>query len=141
MAILGVDTVAVVVKDPRTAIAWYRDVLGLDVAYIGPSVSNPDPGVQGTPEEPGHWIEMGPKAPRTRLHLCALGGATEPGPSGITLLTDDIRGDFERLRSRGVVFRGPPERMDWGEWICEFEDPDGNVFDLKQPLDSRPWAI
>jgi len=34
MTVLGVDTIAIVVSDPRKAIAWYRDVLGLDFAYI-----------------------------------------------------------------------------------------------------------
>jgi hypothetical protein len=24
--------------------------------------------------------------------------------------------------------------MEWGEWLCEFADPDGNEFDLKQPI-------
>ena len=69
MVVLGIDTVAIVVADRRKAIAWYRDVLGLEIAYIGPN----DPeatGGSGTPEDPGHWIELGPRRPRTRVHLC-----------------------------------------------------------------------
>jgi len=53
VAILGIDTVAIVVSDRRQALAWYRDVLGLEVAYIGPN----DPAAKdgsGTPEDPGH---------------------------------------------------------------------------------------
>lgn len=140
MTIQGLDTVAVVVADRRKAIAWYRDVLGVPVAYIGPSTPNPEPTVQGTPDDPGHWIELGPRAPRTRVHLCEMGGQTEPGPTGITFLTDDILADYERMRAKGVAFQGPPERMEWGEWLAQFEDPDGNVFDLKQPTDPRPWS-
>jgi predicted enzyme related to lactoylglutathione lyase len=64
-----------------------------------------------------------------------MGGTTEPGPSGITFLTDDIRSDYERMLRKGVRFLYPPKRMDWGEWLCEFADPDGNEFDLKQPAD------
>jgi len=139
MTVLGLDTVAVVVSDPRKAILWYRDVLGLPVAYLGPSESTSDPGVQGSAEAPGHWIEMGRSAPRTRIHLCVMGGQTEPGPTGITFLTDDIAADHERLRAKGVPFLSPPRRMDWGEWIAEFADPDGNRFDLKQPLDPSAW--
>lgn len=137
MPLLGIDTVAVVVSDGRKALAWYRDVLGLEVAYIGPDVPNPDPGVQGTPENPGHWIELGPRRPLTRIHLCGLGGKTEPGPTGITLLTDDIRADYDRMRSNGVRFLSQPQKMDWGEWLCAFLDPDGNEFDLKQPSTPR----
>lgn len=136
MTVLGIDTVAIVVSDRREAIAWYRDVLGLPVAYIGPNSEDAPPDAEGTPEDPGHWIELGPGRPRTRVHLCEMGGRTEPGPTGITFLTDDIRAEYERLESLGVRFLGPPEAMGWGEWLCQFVDPDGNEFDLKQP--ARP---
>ena len=139
MTLLGVDTIAIVVSDPRKAIAWYRDVLGLDVVYIGPTDSNPDPEVQGTPENPGHWVELGPARPRTRVHLCFMGGETEPGLSGVTFITDDIHADYERMRRAGVEFRLPPEKMEWGEWLGQFVDPDGNVFDLKQPISTAGW--
>ena len=115
------------------------DVLGLDVAYIGPSESNPDPSVQGTAENPGHWVELGPARPRTRVHLCFMRGETEPGPSGITFITDDIQGDYERMRRRGVEFPLPPEKMEWGEWLGQFADLDGNVSDLKQPISTAEW--
>ncbi|HII41023.1 MAG TPA: VOC family protein [Thermoplasmata archaeon] len=133
MPIQGIDTVAVAVSDGRKSIAWYGDVLGLPVAYIGPEAPNPDPKVQGTPENPGHWIELGPRRPLTRVHLCELGGKTEPGPTGITFLTDDIHADYERMRRQGVRFLSAPQKMDWGEWLCAFVDPDGNELDLKQP--------
>ncbi len=138
MAILGVDTVAIVVSDRRKAIAWYRDVLGLRVHYLGPNDTTAATG-EGTPKDPGHWIELGPGRPQTRVHLCEMGGETEPGPTGITFLTSDIRGDYERMRARGVLFVSQPQRMEWGEWLCEFQDPDGNRFDLKQPVDTEAW--
>src|SRR5437773_11949265 len=141
MTVLGVDTIAIVVSDPRKAIEWYRDVLGLDVAYIGPSDSNPDPSVQGTAENPGHWVELGPARPRTRVHLCFMRGETEPGPSGITFITDDIQADYERMRRQGVEFPLPPEKMEWGEWLGQFADLDGNVFDLKQPIYAAEWKV
>src|SRR2546428_5861246 len=136
MGILGIDTIAIVVADRHKAIRWYRDVLGLDVAYIGPRTSNVDPSVQGTPDDAGHWIEMGPLRPQTRIHVCQM-DETEPGPTGITFLTDDIVADYERMRELGVEFPVPPEKVEWGEWLGQFADPDGNVFDLKQPISTR----
>ena len=137
MTIDGIDTVAVVVADKKKALRWYTDVLGLRVAYIGPPVPNPDPRIQGTLDNPGHWIELGPGRPGTRVHLCELEDhRTEPGPTGITLLTSDINQEYELLASKGVKFLSRPKKMEWGEWICEFVDPDGNEFDLKQPSDS-----
>jgi catechol 2,3-dioxygenase-like lactoylglutathione lyase family enzyme len=133
IAITGLDTVAIVVSDKRSAIRWYRDILGLKVAYVGPPEPNKNPAVQGTPEDPGHWIEMGSPRPMTRVHLCRLrDGQTEPGPTGITFLSDDIMNDYSRMKMKGVRFLSAPKKMEWGEWLCQFADPDGNEFDLKQ---------
>jgi catechol 2,3-dioxygenase-like lactoylglutathione lyase family enzyme len=133
MTLTGLDTVAIVVSDKRTAIAWYRNVLELEVAYICPPEAKSDPTIQGSPDNPGHWIEMGPRRPMTRIHLCELADHhTEPGPSGITFLSNNILEDYDRLKKKGVHFLGEPKRMDWGEWLCQFVDPDGNEFDLKQ---------
>jgi catechol 2,3-dioxygenase-like lactoylglutathione lyase family enzyme len=138
MTVIGIDTVAIVVSDRTKAIRWYRDVLGLRVAYVGPSGGD-SAANEGTPDNAGHWIEMGPGRPRTRIHLCEMGGATEPGPTGITFLSDDIRAEYERMRSKGVRFLSPPTKMEWGEWLCQFVDPDGNGFDLKQAMAPTEW--
>jgi len=133
MTITGMDTVAVVVSDRKRAIAWYRDVLGLRVAYIGPSEANKDHAVQGSPSDAGHWVEMGVPRPMTRIQLCELEDQhTEPRPSGLTFLSDDIMGDYLRMKAKGVRFLNAPQKMEWGEWLCQFTDPDGNEFDLKQ---------
>ena len=87
MTVLGIDTVAIVVSDLRKAIAWYRDILGLAVAYIGPNTQESGSDVPGNADNPGHWVELGPSRPQTRVHLCFMGGSVEPGPSGITFIT------------------------------------------------------
>ncbi len=135
MTITSIDTVAVVVSDRKKALYWYRDLLGLQVAYVGPFEPSADPRVPGSPDRPGHWIELGPGRPLTRVHLCELSDrGTEPGRTGITFLTDNIHAEYDRLRSKSVRFLYPPKKMAWGEWLCEFADPDGNQFDLKQPI-------
>ncbi|HXX72215.1 MAG TPA: VOC family protein [Candidatus Acidoferrales bacterium] len=134
MSITGIDTVAVVVSDRHKAVEWYHRALGLDLAYIGPPEPSSDPAVQGTPEKAGHWVELGPKRPLSRIHICEASDCeVERGSTGITFLTDNILAEYERLNALGVRFLRPPRRMDWGEWLCSFQDPDGNEFDLKQP--------
>jgi len=136
MPITTIDTVAIVVSDKRKAIKWHTETLRLPLAYVGPPVPSSDPKIQGTPENPGHWVEIGQKRPLTRIHLCEIiDHGTEPGPTGITLLTDDIISDHDRLVRAGVKFLQPPQKMEWGEWLCQFVDPDGNEFDLKQPAE------
>jgi catechol 2,3-dioxygenase-like lactoylglutathione lyase family enzyme len=135
LTILGIDTVAVVVSNRKEALKWFTEVLGLPVAYIGPAEASSNASVQGSLENPGHWIELGLGRPMTRIHLCELGDRrVEPGPTGITFLTDNILREYDRLRVKGVRFMNSPKQMEWGEWLCEFLDPDGNEFDLKQPL-------
>ncbi len=127
MTITGIDTVAVVVADRHKALAWYREVLGMDVAFVAP--------------EEGHWIEVGPARPLTRLHICEVPEGVEAGPTGITFLTEDIHEEYNRLRRAGVPFLYPPKRMEWGEWLCAFSDPDGNEFELKEPVDPSEWIL
>jgi catechol 2,3-dioxygenase-like lactoylglutathione lyase family enzyme len=116
MTIVGIDTVAIVVSNRKEALRWYADVLGLPVAFIGPFESSSDPAVQGSPDKPGHWIELGPNRPLTRVHLCELPeGNTEPGHTGITFLTDDISADYDLLTVKGVRFLRAPKKMEWGE--------------------------
>src|SRR2546428_9494777 len=92
MTVLGVDTIAIVVSDPQKAIEWYRDVLGLDVAYIGPSESNPDPSVQGTAENPGHLVELGPARPRPQGPPRFLRGGTGTRAPGVTVINGGTPG-------------------------------------------------
>lgn len=114
MTVTGIDTVAVLVSDRHTALKWYHSILGLQLAYVGPPESSSDPTIQGTPEAAGHWIELGPDRPLSRIHICELANhKTEPGPTGITFLTDDIRVEYERLKANGVKFIYPPRKMDW----------------------------
>ena len=142
MTILGIDTVAIVVSNRTKAVHWFTEVLGLPIAYIGPPEPSTDPTKQGSVDNPGHWIELGPPRPLTRVHLCELEDhRIEPGATGITFLTDNILGEYERLTARGVHFKNSPKRMEWGEWLCEFVDPDGNEFDLKQPVRPEKWTV
>src|SRR5256886_17624858 len=84
-------------------------------------------------------MSFGPGQPVPCMPLFHLVGTTEPAPAGITFITDDIQKDRERLRRAGLEVPMPPEKMEWGEWLSQFVDPDGNVFDLKQPISAREW--
>ena len=50
----------------------------------------------------------------------------------INLGVNDIHGEYDELRRRGVDFLRPPEREHWGGWVATFRDPDGNVLQLLQ---------
>ena len=50
----------------------------------------------------------------------------------VFLTTDDVRGDYEELKGRGVEFTEEPEDRFYGT-DCGFRDPSGNPWRLTQP--------
>lgn len=64
-------------------------------------------------------------------------GCQQPSASAITdqitavIPSDDLDGDYARLRAAGVPFLGEPRRIDdWGMRCTYFRDPEGNLFEL-----------
>jgi uncharacterized glyoxalase superfamily protein PhnB len=52
----------------------------------------------------------------------------------VFLTTDDIKRDYDELRSQGVEFTEPPEERPYGI-DCGFRDPSGNSLRLTQIRD------
>jgi hypothetical protein len=67
--------------------------------------------------------------PPARTYQKALFDAGIPATA---LITKDIASDVERLRARGVRFRGEPARMG-PVTAVSFEDTCGNLIHLVQP--------
>jgi catechol 2,3-dioxygenase-like lactoylglutathione lyase family enzyme len=112
-----VANVIIGVNDQDTMLAFYTDVLGLDLRADVP-FGNGD-----------RWIEVAPAGTETPIALCPPGPGNIAGgkDTGITLQTDDIDGYHARLGEHGVdvdaqVSRmgGPVPPMFW------FRDPEGN---------------
>jgi len=58
-------------------------------------------------------------------------GIYEAGLPVIVFGTEDIQADYERLKEKGVVFRGEPKKTEWGTQTV-FEDTCGNLIQLHQ---------
>lgn len=50
--------------------------------------------------------------------------------TGLSIASDDITADYERLQAHGVSFAAPPSRQSWGGVLAHFSDPSGNVWTL-----------
>lgn len=121
--IVGVQDVYMYVADMERAIRFYGDLLGLKVT-----------------SNDGHWAALDVGGVRMGLH--STGGVPVPtvprDPAGakagatLTLRSNNIDEDVDRLKIVGVRFLGSISRADWGAVIA-FEDPDGNVVKLMQP--------
>ena len=121
---------SVMVHDQERAQHFYTSILGFSIVADVPvgehrwlTVSSPD-GLVGVE------LLLEPMAfPPAREYQKALFDAGIPATA---FVTDDIRGDFERLKSAGVVFRGEP--LDLGAVTAvAFEDTCGNLIQLVQP--------
>lgn len=56
---------------------------------------------------------------------------TQPDTFVAVIPTDDLDGDYQRLKSAGVEFMSEPRPMEgWGMRCTYFRDPEGNLFEL-----------
>src|SRR3954452_988963 len=125
------------VNDQEEALAFYTQKLGMEIRS------------DVTLAELGdfRWLQVGPPGQDDiAITLMAIPG--EPvmdaetaeqvrtlmakGFAGtVFLTTEDVRGDYDTLKSRGVEFTEAPEERPYGI-DCGFRDPSGNHFRLTQ---------
>jgi uncharacterized glyoxalase superfamily protein PhnB len=134
---IKISTTQVWVHDQDEALAFYTEKLGFEVRS---DVSLPEMGdfrwlTVGAPGQenidivlmaiPGPPVFDAETADQVRT-LMSKGAAT-----AIFLTTDDVYGDFERLKAAGVEFTEEPEERPYGI-DAGFRDPSGNHFRLTQ---------
>lgn len=121
---------SVMVDDQAKALDFYTGVLGFEKCADLPfgefrwlTVTSPD-GVAGVE------LVLEPMAfPPARDYQKAM---YEGGIPALALITTDIGAEVERLKAKGVVFRGQPQRMGPISAVS-FEDGCGNLINLVQP--------
>jgi uncharacterized glyoxalase superfamily protein PhnB len=116
------------VDDLEAAIAFYRDVLGLEMNFN---------------DEVSAMFLLGSVAlfvmKSTRGSEQLAGEVTGiPRRNGATTLfcapTDDVDALYNDLVARGVTFITEPVSQPWGMRTANFKDPDGHVWEIFQPI-------
>jgi lactoylglutathione lyase len=149
--LVGVWHFSFTVSDLNRSIAFYRDLLGLqlvhmqeqDNAYTRRLVGFPDAvlrvaqlAVPGQPRSIStHDLELveyvRPRGERRDGRIC------DPGAPHLALTVRDARTIYERLIETGVRFVSPPNAItagvNEGGYACYFHDPDDIVLELLQP--------
>ncbi|MGW2783343.1 VOC family protein [Streptomyces populi] len=128
------------VDDHDKALAFYRDVLGLevrgDVGFEGMrwvTVGSPlQPDVEIVLEPPGADPDASPADKQAMAQLLAKGMLR-----GVIFSTTDCDELFERVRASGADVVQEPEDQPYGLRDCAFRDPAGNLlrFAQKRPAD------
>ncbi|NJM41981.1 MAG: VOC family protein [Anaerolineae bacterium] len=128
---MKVTLTSIMVDDQDKALNFYTNVLGFqkhaDIP-MGPfrwlTVTSPEglPGVEVVLEPIGF--------PAAETYQKALHEAGKPLTA---FISNDLQAEYEKLKARGVVFRGEPQN--YGTILSAvFEDTCGNLINLVQPL-------
>jgi catechol 2,3-dioxygenase-like lactoylglutathione lyase family enzyme len=124
------------VHDPDLALAFYRDVLGLELRN---DVGREDSRwiTVGAASQPGIAIVLtnyvcGSPADRDAVAALLAKGAL----NGVHFHTDDLDATFEKVRASGAEIVQEPEDQPWGVRDCAVRDPSGNLVRIDQPAAS-----
>jgi uncharacterized glyoxalase superfamily protein PhnB len=122
------------VDDHEAALAFYRDVLGLEVR-------------NDVALEFGRWLTVGPaEQPELGIVLTSVGVGRPPEDvqtlrsllakgslAGLVFTSGDVDGVFEKIRASGAEVMQEPMDQPYGVRDCAFRDPAGNMLRFSQP--------
>jgi len=147
MRLTGISHTSFTVSDLDRSLAFYRDLLGMEVLFeverqgefIEQVVGFPGASLRivglTLPAVPDYFLELieyrAPRGQRIDLLTC------NPGSPHLCFVTDDIHAAFEELRRNGVQFKSPapiriPSGPNAGGYDAYFLDPDGITLELSQ---------
>ncbi len=136
------EHVGLSVSDLDRSIAFYRDLLGLEVLRVieaGPTMRLGDiVGMPGCSARIAHMMKGDEmlelfeyKSPRGKP-VPADRRQADLGLVHVGFTSTDTRGDYERLKAAGVTFLSEPVEFRPGVWVVYFRGPDGEVGELRQ---------
>jgi predicted enzyme related to lactoylglutathione lyase len=108
------------VSDQDRALAFYRDVMGLELK------------VDDAQEADWRWIEFAIAGAKTRIVFTRATGPSDAGEPVLALVTPDVMGAYETLSARGAVFTQPPAPAPWmpDAFFALLRDSEGNTIML-----------
>jgi predicted enzyme related to lactoylglutathione lyase len=122
------------VDDHEAALAFYGDVLGLEVR-------------NDVALDFGRWLTVGPRdQPELGIVLTSVGVGRPPEDAetmrsllakgslaGLVFSTNDVDGVFEKVNASGAEVMQEPMDQPYGVRDCAFRDPSGNTIRFSQP--------
>src|SRR5215467_6019123 len=127
----GIIATVVFVRDLDRCTAFYRDTLKLQ--HAGSDANSSSFVLQER-----YLILLSPSGAADLL-------ATDPnefkieGAPRVLLAAgvDDVNAAYEALKAKGVTFLRPPTDQPWGLRTAHFADPEGNLWEINQPIASK----
>lgn len=122
------------VRDLAKSMAFYRDTLGLELqASDAESASFKMENVYFLLLEVSAAARLISDKP-IELNLAG-------GPRGLLAAeVENVDAAYETLKAKGATLLRPPTDQPWGRRTAHFADPDGNVWEINQLIESKPEA-
>jgi lactoylglutathione lyase len=119
------------VQDLARCLTFYRDTLGLQVT-------------ESTPERASfqmdnvYFLLLEVSAAAHMISEEANALKIEGGPRVLLAAgVEDVDAAYETLKARGVTLLRPPTNQPWGLRTAYFADPEGNFWEINQPVASE----
>jgi catechol 2,3-dioxygenase-like lactoylglutathione lyase family enzyme len=120
MAVTRIRVVSVPVSDQDRSLNFYVGVLGFEL-------------VSDTFMGDMRWMQVAPRGSECSLTLVTWFPTMPAGSlKGLVIESDDLGGDVEAIRAKGVVVEGVQDAP-WGRFAT-FDDPDGNGIVLRDAV-------
>ena len=126
---MRIKVTSVYVDDQEKALRFYTDVLGfvkkMDFSngpYRWLTVTSPE-------DRDGIELQLAPNNnPAAKAYQEAM---FQQGQPAVMFFTDDVKGDYERIKARGAEFTMPPTQVT-GSTIAKLKDACGNLIQISQ---------
>ena len=126
---MKIKLTSVYVNDEEKALRFYTDVLGFTKKADFSNGPYRWLTVASSEEPNGTELQLAlNNNPAAKAYQEALFQQNQPA---IMLFTDDIKGDYERIRGRGAQFTMPPKEVT-GSTIAQLNDTCGNLIQITQ---------
>ena len=125
-----IDATVLFVRDLARCLTFYRDTLGLEV-------QESDPDSVSFQMENVYFLLLEVSAAAHMISEEALELKIEGGPRMLLAAgVEDVDAAYEELKAKGVTFLRPPTNQPLGLRTAHFADPEGNLWEINQPIGS-----
>ncbi len=127
-----IEAMVVFVQDLAGCTAFYRDTFKLE--YKGSDANS----ANFLLEEGLYLILLSPSGAADLLATDVNELKIKGGPRGLLAAgVADVDAAYEDLKAKGVTFVRPPTNQPWGLRTAHFADPEGNLWEINQSIESK----
>jgi lactoylglutathione lyase len=128
-----VEAIVLFVQDLAGCTAFYRDTFTLP--YQGSDAQSATFLLQ----DGLYLILLSPQGSANLLATDVNALKPEGGPRGLLAVSvANVDGAYEDLTAKGVTFLRAPTDQPWGLRTAHFLDPEGNLWEINQPIAAKP---